>query len=99
MTLQSLKRIEIVIGSLHLPQMLEALRNAGATGYTVLPHVEGHGERGDQRADEVSGTSANAYVVAAVKAPLVPAITDAVQPLLRSFGGICLISDCQWLEH
>lgn len=99
MTLQPMKRIEIVIDSLHLPNVLEALRAAGVSGYTVLPGVAGYGERGEQYADEVSGVSTNAYVLVAAPEAMVGEIVDMVRPLLRQSGGVCLISDCQWLVH
>ncbi|MFA9477531.1 P-II family nitrogen regulator [Phycisphaerales bacterium AB-hyl4] len=99
MTLQPMKRIEIVIDSPHLPDVLEALRAAAVSGYTVLPGVAGYGERGEQYADEVSGASTNAYVLVAIPEQMVSVIVDAVEPLLRQSGGVCLVSDCQWLVH
>lgn len=99
MNVTPMKRVEIVVDSLHLPRLLDVLRKAGVPGYTVLSGAEGYGDRGDQHADEVSGVSTNAYVMLAVSPQLLPEITAATKPLLRDYGGICLISDCQWLDH
>jgi len=99
MTLRPMKRIDVVVDSLHLSQVLDALRGAGATGYTVRPDAEGRGDRGDRRADELSGVSSNAHVFLAVDEEQVGTITSAIRPLLSTYGGICLVGDCLWLEH
>lgn len=96
---QPVKRIEIVIDTLHLSRTLEVVREAGGAGYTVVHEAEGRGDRGEQRADEVSGASSNAYIIIAAPAERASAIAEAVLPLLRTYGGMCLVSDSQWLEH
>ena len=99
MTIRRVKRVEIVVDSLHLTRVLEALAEAGVPVYTVLPNAEGRGERGQQRADDVSGSSGNAYVLVAIDPDQVSDVAEQVRPLLHAFGGICLISDAEWLEH
>ncbi len=99
MTLRPMKRIDVVVDSLHLSHVLDALRGAGATGYTVRPDAEGRGDRGDRLADDLSGVSSNAHVFLAVEAGQVETIAASIGPLLATFGGICLVSDCLWLEH
>lgn len=99
MNMRPMKRLEIVVDTLHLTQAIERLRQAGVSGYTVLPNVAGYGDRGDQRADDVSGVSTNAYILVAVSVEQAQAVLAAVQPLLQHYGGICLVSDCHWLDH
>ena len=99
MTLRPMKRLEIVVDALHLTRLIDRLRQAEVSGYTVLPNVAGYGERGDQRADDVSGASTNAYVLVAVPVQRAETTLEAVRPLLQSYGGICIVSDCHWLEH
>jgi nitrogen regulatory protein PII len=94
-----MKRLEIVVDTLHLSRTIDRLRDAGVNGYTVLPNVAGYGDRGNQRADEVSGVCTNAYILLAVPVEQADRIVVAVRSLLQSYGGICLVSDCQWLEH
>ncbi len=96
---RAVQRIEIVIDAPHLPRMLRALTAAGAPGYTVVPGATGQGDRGEQRGDDVSGVSSNAYVLVAAEPDRVQPILDAVRPLLAAYGGLCLISEAQWLEH
>jgi hypothetical protein len=53
-----------------------------------------------RRADELSGESSNCLVlIACDDQALVDALLEAVRPLLVRAGGICLVSDAQWLRH
>ncbi len=99
MTLRPMKRIEIVVDSLHLSRAIDRLRQAGCDGYTVLHNVAGSGDRGLQHADEVSGVSTNAYILVAATNEQADTLLGSIRPLLQSYGGICLVSDCHWLEH
>lgn len=94
-----MKRLEIVVDTLHLNRLLTKLRQAGATGYTVLPNASGFGDRGDQRADDPSGVSTNACVMLAVPMENAPQVIEAARLALRKYGGVCIVSDCQWLDH
>ncbi|MEO1009181.1 MAG: transcriptional regulator [Planctomycetota bacterium] len=92
-------RLEIVVDSLHLERLLQRLRAAGATGYTVLHNASGLGHSGTQRGDDVSGVSDNACVLIAVPPDIAPAVIEAARATLRSYGGVCLVSDALWLVH
>jgi nitrogen regulatory protein P-II 1 len=97
--MNAMKRLEIVIDKPHLPALLSALDKAGVPGYTVVPIVEGKGNRGVRSADEISGVLQNSYVLIACEEELAPKIHAAIRPLLKRYGGMCLTSDCQWLIH
>ena len=97
--MRPMKRLDIVVDTLHLSRLLTKLRQAGATGYTVMPNASGFGDRGDQRADDVSGVSTNACVMLAVPLERAPQVIEAARVALRKYGGVCVVSDCQWLEH
>ncbi|MGD1916204.1 MAG: P-II family nitrogen regulator [Phycisphaerales bacterium] len=97
--MRPVKRLEIVVDSLHLDRLLNQLRKAGATGYTVLHNASGFGASGTQRGDDVSGVSVNACVLVAVPPDIAEAVIEAARATLRSYGGVCLVSDVQWLEY
>lgn len=97
--MRPMKRLEIVVDTLHLNRLLTKLRQAGATGYTVMPNASGFGDRGDQRADDVSGVSTNSCVLLAVSLDRAPQVIETARDSLRKYGGVCIVSDCQWLEH
>ena len=80
-----------------LTDMLEQL---GMPGFTLIPDVRGAGDRGRRRADELSGESSNCLLlIACDDQATVEAILEAVRPVLKRSGGICLVSDAQWLRH
>jgi nitrogen regulatory protein PII len=94
------RRIEIVIETPLAPKLTEILQRAGAPGYTLIPDVRGSGDRGVRRADELSGDSSNCMVIVACDDdPTIERILEAVRPLLARSGGMCLISEAQWLRH
>ena len=97
--MQPMKRLEIVVDTLHLSRLLSRLREAGAPGYTVQPNASGFGGRGDQRADDPSGVSTNSIIVLAVPLELAPKVIEATRTALHKYGGVCMVSDCQWMEH
>lgn len=94
------KRIEIVIENSMVPRLTTLIKQLGVDGYTLVPDVRGSGDRGMRRADELSGESSNCLVlIACDDQALVDALLEAVRPLLVRAGGICLVSDAQWLRH
>lgn len=98
--MKSCKRIEIVIETPQAQKLADRLRELGAPGFTLIPEVRGAGDRGQRRADELSGDSSNSLIVIACdNQETVDAILEAVRPLLSRSGGICLVSDALWLRH
>ena len=94
------KRIEIVIETPLATRLTETLTRLGAGGFTLIPDVRGAGGRGMRRADELSGDTSNCLILIACNdQATVEAILEAVRPLLSRSGGICLVSDAQWLRH
>jgi nitrogen regulatory protein PII len=94
------KRIEIVIETPLARQLTELLRNLGAAGFTMIPEIQGSGERGVRRGDELSGDTSNCLIlIACDDQARVDAILEGVRPLLSRSGGVCLVSDALWLRH
>ena len=57
-------------------------------------------ERARRRADELAGDSSNClFLIACDEEAVVQRIVEGVRPLLSRFGGICLVSDCLWVQH
>ena len=93
------KRIEIIIDALELPDVLEKLEAAGVSGYTVIKDATGKGERGTRAGGELSGTFINSYVMTACAPKQVEPVVESLRPILKRFGGVCLVSDAEWLIH
>ena len=97
--MKPVKRIEIIIDSLDLKPCLKELEDMGVSGYTVIRDVIGNGDRGSRSGDMLNDTMKNSYILIACDASQVGMITEKLRPKLKKFGGICLISDAQWLLH
>lgn len=97
--MKPVKRIEIVVDQAELPRLIEALDAGGVGGYTVLRDALGMGRRGRRGGDGLSGEFSNGVVIIAAAADDALRIVELVRPVLRRHGGICLMSDAQWLIH
>ncbi len=94
------KRIEIVVEQALRRRLEQTLIELNVSGYTLLSRASGRGDRGARRADEPTGVSSNCvFIVACETEPETSAIVEAVRPLLRRSGGICLVSDAAWVRH
>jgi nitrogen regulatory protein PII len=97
--MQTIKRVEIVTDSLEMQEVIEVIESIGIAGYTLIKDVLGKGERGIQSGDELTGVFKNSLLLVACEPGKVPGLVEAVRPMLKQCGGICLVSDAQWVVH
>jgi nitrogen regulatory protein PII len=97
--MQPVKRIEIIMDSTGLGKIAKILESVGVSGYTVIRDVTGSGDRGLRPGDELTDVFKNTYVMTACPEEKVQQIVDAIRPVLKRFGGVCLVSDAQWIIH
>ena len=97
--MQPIKRVEIVTDALQIPEVLGMLEKLGIGGYTLVRDVLGKGERGIQRGDELTDVFKNSLLIIACEPDQALALVEAVRPILKKRGGICLVSDAQWVVH
>ena len=97
--MQNVKRIEIITNALEMREVCNALEAQGVTGYSVMHDVTGRGERGVQGGDELSDAFKNSYLLTTCPPEQVSQIVEAIRPLLHKSGGVCLVSDAQWVIH
>lgn len=97
--MKPVKRLEIIVDQAELPRLVEVLDAERVTGYTILRDAQGMGRRGRRAADGLSGEFSNGVVIIAAAADEAMRIVELVRPVLRRHGGICLMSDAQWLIH
>lgn len=95
----NIKRIELVIEAVEMPLIMETLKNLGLNAYTYYKHVGGNGDRGS-REDLVFGEKfENVTFVIACPEEKIADFTENIRPILKSYGGMCLISDAMWVLH
>ncbi len=94
----AMKRFEIVIGIEQLDQLMELIEKNKIRGYTLLKNVGGYGSRGVRDPDDVLLEQENVMVVLACKEDQALRLLSELRPAMKKFGGMCLISDCNWVE-
>ena len=97
--MQSVKRIEIITDTLEMREVCRVLDGLGVSGYSIVRDVRGRGERGVQSGDELSDVFTNSLLLLACPPERAPEIVEALRPILQKRGGICLVSDAQWVIH
>jgi nitrogen regulatory protein PII len=95
--MKPVKRIEIVIEEIELDNVIDELDRIGVVGYTIVPRAWGRGERG-VRYESVPGLG-NVLMTIACDENQANQVIEAMRPILKRYGGVCLVSDALWLIH
>ncbi|WP_256207721.1 DUF190 domain-containing protein [Nitrosomonas sp. Nm166] len=93
-----MKRFEIVTGIEQLEQLIELLERSGVSGYTVIKNTGGYGSRGVRNPDDVLMADENVSVILACHADEAQKLLAELRPAKKDLGGICLVSDCHWID-
>jgi nitrogen regulatory protein PII len=97
--MESVKRIEIVMPEFLVDDVVGTLGRHAVGAYTVLRGVAGRGERGEQDGRSGEATFSNAMIVVACPPARATALLEDLRPLLKRYGGVCLVSDAMSLRH
>lgn len=97
--MQAVKRVEVVTDTLGMREIIAALERAGLTAYTLVRDVAGRGERGMQAGDELTDVFSNSMLLTACPPERLNTLVNAVRPVLQRRGGMCLVSDAEWVLH
>ncbi len=97
--MQAAKRVEIICDSVEVKNVVKLLEAIGVSGYTIIRDVVGKGERGVRRGDDLTDVFKNSMILTVCDAEQIPEVVDTIRPILKRFGGICLISDTHFVIH
>ena len=97
--MQTVKRIEIITGPIEFRTLVAELEAAGVTGYAVVRDVLGKGDKKVDSWDSLSSETENLMVITTIPADRLSGLVEAIRPLLKQFGGACLVSDAMWVIH
>ncbi|HEY9692195.1 MAG TPA: P-II family nitrogen regulator [Oculatellaceae cyanobacterium] len=97
--MEPVKKVEIVTTSMEMYKVLETLEKIGISGYTVIREVEGKGDRGSTITDLETEVLTNRYVMTICTEDQQQILVEAIKPILKKFGGICIVSDAHWIVH
>ncbi|HAA14495.1 MAG TPA: transcriptional regulator [Cytophagales bacterium] len=97
--MKPIKRVEIVVGSVDIRRVRKLLEAEGLKQYTVIPQVTGRGSSYDRDADGLTTVFSNSYLILACSDEELERIKEPLRELLKRLGGVCVVSDAQWLMH
>jgi hypothetical protein len=61
--------------------------------------ITGSGDRGRVIDDLESTALTNVYVLSVCHQEKEQEVVGAITPILKKYGGICIVSDAKWIEH
>lgn len=94
----AMRRLEIVIGIEQLEELMTLLGKSGVKGYTIIKNAGGYGSRGTRDPHDVIMDEENVVVILACKDDQAQIVVGQLRPVMKRMGGMCLISDCLWVE-
>ena len=97
--MEAVKRIEIITDASEMREVRAVLDRLGVAGYSVIRDVAGRGERGEQSGDEISGVFTNSMLLTTCSSERLSSLVEAIRPILRRSGGVCLVSDTLSVRH
>jgi nitrogen regulatory protein PII len=97
--MQAAKKVEIICDSLEVKSVLKLLEDFGVTGYTIIRDVIGKGGRGTRAGDDLTEVFKNSWILTVCSDDKIPQLVEAIRPILKKFGGICLVTDTHYVIH
>ncbi len=95
----NIKRIEIITDAIYQSRLIKLLDDTGIPGYTIFKDVAGKGLKGEKDGHGLGSGFKNVYILIYCELELVKKLTDAVRPVIETFGGVCVVSDAHWIIH
>ena len=93
------RKIEIVIDRAQASAVVAVLERHGISGWTRLRVDAGSGARGEHRDDGLSGATSRSLILTTCRPELLEPLVEDLRPILKRYGGVCLVSEAQWLIH
>ena len=89
------KKIEMIVDTACLSQLLKMCERVGAKGYTVIPNVSGKGNRGVRGVGDLFDIFRNVLIVVITSEEVAARIVEESQALLQHYAGIIYTSDIE----
>jgi len=97
--MQEVKKVEIIVSSLELDEVIQILDTIKVSGYTVIKNTYGKGDRGISYND-LGREFSNTYIMTVcTNEKQLFYLVDEILPLIKRVGGVCLVTESQWLSH
>jgi len=96
---EQVKKVEIITNTLEIEKVLRILDKVGVSGYTVIEDVTGQGDRGRVIDDLETEALTNGYVMSICTEDQEHKVVEAIKPILKKYGGVCIVFDAKWIVH
>jgi len=97
--MQEVKKVEIIVSSLELDEVIQILDTIKVSGYTVIKNTYGKGDRGISYND-LGREFSNTYIMTVcTNEKQLFYLVDELLPVLKRVGGVCLVTESQWISH
>lgn len=97
--MEQVKKVEIITNTLEIKKVIRILDKVGVSGYTVIEDVTGKGDRGRVIDDLETEALTNGYVMSICTEDQEHKVVEAIKPILKKYGGVCIVSDAKWIVH
>jgi len=97
--MENIRRVEIIVPSPEVERILELFQNKKVEGYTLIEKVRGMGHRGIQDGMGLTDAFTNSLIIWYCMPAKFESLKEEMRELLLEAGGVCAISDAQWLLH
>jgi nitrogen regulatory protein PII len=92
--MKKLVKVEIITDALEVESIIKLLDEVGVSGYSIISRdVTGKGKRGIRSGDKLTELFKNSYVMVVCNEVEMHKIVEAVRPVIKKFGGVCIVSD------
>ena len=95
----NIKKIEIITDMAYMNKLLSLLDEKNISGYSIVKEITGKGKRGNKDGHGLSSGFKNVYIFLCCEEEEARTITEIVKPYITKFGGMCIVSDAQWVVH
>ncbi len=86
-----MKKVEIVIESVMIEEVISIIDQAGVSGYTILPSVTGRGHRGKRMGVGFTDVLNNTMIFTLTDETTALKISNRVKKLIQNYAGVVII--------
>lgn len=97
--MKPVSKVEIIIDAVEVDNVTKLLDEIGVSGYSIIHDVVGKGNRGIRSGYELTNLFKNSYIMIVCNEVEMHKIVEAIRPIIKKFGGICIVSDVVMRIH
>ncbi len=94
-----MKKIEIVTDYVSINKFTAKFDELNVPGYSIIKDVLGKGSQGNKDGHGLMAGSKNCYMMLCCEDSDVQRILVAIKPLIKTYGGMCIVSEVLFMHH